>query len=55
MLTTQLFFQGDQYLDTDAGNAIKPDLIIPLEKAEAKDGTGLRATYQFVLEPQRSA
>lgn len=54
-LTTQLFFQGDQYLDTDAGNAVKPDLIIPLEKAEAKDGTRLRATYQFVLEPQRSA
>jgi catechol 1,2-dioxygenase len=52
-LTTQLFFHGDEYLGSDAGNAVKPDLIIPLHKADAGSGAGLRATYDFVLEPQR--
>jgi catechol 1,2-dioxygenase len=52
-LTTQLFFHGDEYLGSDAGNAVKPDLIIPLQKADTENGIGLRATYDFVLEPQR--
>jgi catechol 1,2-dioxygenase len=54
-LTTQLFFRGDEYLDSDAGNAVKPDLIIPIEQATAENGTGLRARYDFVLEPQASS
>jgi catechol 1,2-dioxygenase len=55
-LTTQLFFTGGDYLDTDAGNAVKPDLIIPL--ATSQDGADgpdsqptRRANYDFVLEP----
>ncbi|MEZ0095286.1 catechol 1,2-dioxygenase [Streptacidiphilus sp. EB129] len=54
-LTTQLFFSGDPYLDQDAGNAVKPDLIIPLEKITTEDAVGFRATYDFVIEPQVSA
>jgi catechol 1,2-dioxygenase len=55
-LTTQLFFSGGDHLDTDAGNAVKPDLIIPLRKmdepAGPDRGVGFTATYHFVLEPQ---
>jgi catechol 1,2-dioxygenase len=50
-LTTQLFFSGDQYLGSDAGNAVKPGLVIPLLKADDEDRPGFRATYDFVLEP----
>lgn len=56
-LTTQLFFDGGQYLDSDAGNAVKPGLIIPLRKLEPSAGpgaerVGFTATYDFVLEAQ---
>ena len=55
-LTTQLFFTGDAYLDSDAGNAVKPGLVIPLEKTEGQHGDratlDFRASYDFVLEPQ---
>ncbi|GAC1596126.1 MAG: catechol 1,2-dioxygenase [Acidimicrobiales bacterium] len=50
-LTTQLFFNDDQYLASDAGNAVKPGLVIPLVKTEGEDPPGFRATYDFVLEP----
>ena len=55
-LTTQLFFDGAEYLDSDAGNAVKPDLIIPLKKTgdpmELGNGRiGFTAAYDFVLEP----
>jgi catechol 1,2-dioxygenase len=50
-LTTQLFFTGDEHLDTDAGNAVKDDLIIPLAKLDGDHGSGFRASYDFVLEP----
>ncbi|MBV8296583.1 MAG: catechol 1,2-dioxygenase [Acidimicrobiia bacterium] len=56
-LTTQLFFTGGAYLDSDAGNAVKPDLIIPLTKLDEPTGPdqrpGFTASYQFVLEPQQ--
>ncbi|MBV8162020.1 MAG: catechol 1,2-dioxygenase [Acidimicrobiia bacterium] len=56
-LTTQLFFSGGAYLDSDAGNAVKPDLIIPLTKLDESRGPdeerlGFTADYHFVLEPQ---
>lgn len=55
-LTTQLFFTGDAYLDCDAGNAVKPGLIIPLEKSaglhDDSATIGFRASYDFVLEPR---
>ena len=56
-LTTQLFFSGGEYLDSDAGNAVKPDLIIPRKKTDivtigGEKRVGFTAAYDFVLEPQ---
>jgi catechol 1,2-dioxygenase len=56
-LTTQLFFDGGQYLDSDAGNAVKPGLIIPLQKMDSArepgaERVGFTAEYDFVLEAQ---
>jgi catechol 1,2-dioxygenase len=56
-LTTQLFFEGGEFLDSDAGNAVKPDLIIPLKEAgdpiePGQDRFGFSAAYDFFLEPQ---
>jgi catechol 1,2-dioxygenase len=52
-ITTQLFFQGGEYLDNDVASAVKPELILrPTE--EGGDGSGRRrfgVTYDFVLEP----
>lgn len=50
-LTTQLFFNDDPYLGSDAGNAVKPGLVIPLIKNQDEDRPGFTATYNFVLEP----
>jgi len=47
-LTTQLFFEGEDYLDHDVASAVKPDLI--LSPAPDQDGT-LSVTYDFVLQP----
>ena len=56
-LTTQLFFEGEEYLDNDVASAVKPELILrPTE--ESGDGSGPRrygVTYDFVLEPAPSA
>jgi Protocatechuate 3,4-dioxygenase beta subunit len=57
-LTTQLFFMGGEYLDSDAGNAVKDDLIIPLNKTHGSErrgesAVGLSCSYDFVLEPHR--
>jgi catechol 1,2-dioxygenase len=54
-LTAQLFFTGDAYLNSDAANAVKPALTLPLDKTDTgrKDGAArYRASYDFVLEPQ---
>jgi catechol 1,2-dioxygenase len=52
-ITTQLYFQGGEYLDNDVASAVKPELILrPTE--EGGDGSGRRrygVTYDFVLEP----
>ncbi|MEA3082287.1 MAG: catechol 1,2-dioxygenase [Sphingomonadales bacterium] len=54
-LTAQLFFTDDTYLDSDAANAVKGDLIITLEKPDRSDTGGehadYHAHYDFVLEP----
>jgi catechol 1,2-dioxygenase len=54
-VTTQLYFQGGEWLDSDVAEAVKPELV--LDPQDAGDGT-LRATYDFQLEPateQRAA
>ncbi|WP_290050876.1 catechol 1,2-dioxygenase [Amycolatopsis solani] len=46
-ITTQLYFQGGQWLDSDVAEATKPELVLD----PRPDGDGrLRATYDFVLE-----
>ncbi len=46
-ITTQLYFQGGEWLDSDIAEATKPELV--LSPQEQPDGR-LRAEYDFVLE-----
>ena len=50
-VTTQLFFTGDEYLDSDVASATKPELV--LDPRPTGNGTEIRADYDFVLEPER--
>jgi catechol 1,2-dioxygenase len=49
LITTQLYFEGGEYLDSDIASATKPQLIIA--PGEAGDGSGAEVTYDFVLDP----
>jgi catechol 1,2-dioxygenase len=50
LVTTQLYFEGGDYNDSDIASAVKPELIIkPTAKA---DGTGNEVSYDFVLDPE---
>ena len=50
LITTQLYFQGDEHVADDIASAVKPELILaPTERA---DGKGREVTYNFVLDPQ---
>ncbi|MEU0469390.1 catechol 1,2-dioxygenase [Amycolatopsis thermoflava] len=49
-VTTQLYFAGGDWLDTDVAQATKPDLVLSPRPQE--DGK-LRAEYDFELEPVR--
>jgi catechol 1,2-dioxygenase len=40
-LTTQLFFEGEEYLDNDVASAVKPELILRPDE-EPGDGSGRR-------------
>jgi protocatechuate 3,4-dioxygenase beta subunit len=46
LLTTQLYFEGDPFLDEDA--FVKPSLVRPLEG----DASGWRVTFDIVLAPE---
>jgi catechol 1,2-dioxygenase len=46
-ITTQLYFTGGEWLDSDVAEAVKPELVLTPE--DQGDGTR-RATYDFVLE-----
>lgn len=47
-ITSQLYFSGGDWLDSDVASATKPELI--LTPTHGSDGT-VRASYDFVLEP----
>ncbi|MDA3626039.1 catechol 1,2-dioxygenase [Saccharopolyspora sp. WRP15-2] len=47
-ITTQLYFEGGEWLDSDVAEATKPELVLDLRPHG--DGA-LRADYDFVLEP----
>ena len=47
-ITTQLYFAGGEYLDSDVAEATKPELVLDPQD----DGTGTRrSSYDFELEP----
>ncbi len=49
VITTQLYFEGGDYLETDIADAVKPELVLaPTPRAE---GSGNEVTYDFVLDP----
>lgn len=52
-LTTQLYFQGDEFLDSDVASAVKDELILPLEPAGSNEGSHLTLRYDFQLAPTR--
>ncbi|MGY1824636.1 catechol 1,2-dioxygenase [Geodermatophilus sp. SYSU D00079] len=48
-ITTQLYFAGGEWLDSDVAEATKPELV--LDPQDTGDGTRA-VTYDFVLEPE---
>jgi len=49
LITTQLYFEGGEYVDTDIADAVKPELMLaPTPRA---DGQGNEVTYDFALAP----
>jgi catechol 1,2-dioxygenase len=49
LITTQLYFDGGDYVGTDIADAVKPELMLaPTPRA---DGQGNEVTYDFVLDP----
>jgi len=61
-LTTQLYFEGDRYLDSDVASGVRDGLITSLmrrESAAELAARGLREpyfelTYDLVLAPERA-
>ncbi|MDQ1631642.1 MAG: catechol 1,2-dioxygenase [Frankiaceae bacterium] len=49
LITTQLYFTGDQYISTDIADAVKPELV--LDPQPSPNGSGRQVTYDFVLDP----
>ena len=50
-LTTQLYFAGDEFLDSDAARAVKDDLILPLEPGTSDGKAYLTLRYDLRLAP----
>ena len=50
-LTSQLYFDGDEYLDSDVANAVRDGLVLTLES----DDSGHVARYDFVLDLSRQS
>jgi catechol 1,2-dioxygenase len=48
-VTTQLYFDGGDYVDSDVAQAVKPELI--LRPTPAASGVGNEVTYDFPLDP----
>jgi catechol 1,2-dioxygenase len=59
-LTTQIYFEGDAYLDSDVVGAVKDSLVVRPERHEAPDDLARASldrpfcacSYHFVLQPQ---
>ncbi|MEU9380564.1 dioxygenase [Streptomyces sp. NPDC048279] len=51
-LVTQLYFEGDPYLDSDCAEGVKQGLIIPLSKTDVDGDSWTHGEFTFVLQPQ---
>jgi catechol 1,2-dioxygenase len=49
LVTTQLYFEGGEYVGTDIADAVKPELM--LAPTPRTDGEGNEVTYDFALAP----
>ncbi|MQA62497.1 MAG: hypothetical protein GEU86_13610 [Actinophytocola sp.] len=49
LITTQLYFQGGDHVDSDIASAVKPELILAPKPASSGEGNEVR--YDFVLDP----
>lgn len=49
LVTTQLYFDGGEYLETDIAAAVKPELV--LRPTPSASGAGEEVTYDFALDP----
>lgn len=49
-LTSQLYFEGGEYLDSDVANAVRDGLVVGLRS----EGTRRLVEYTFLLEPART-
>ena len=50
-LTTQLYFQGDELLNSDVASVVKDDLIVPLQPAGSDEGSRRTLRCDFQLAP----
>jgi catechol 1,2-dioxygenase len=53
MLTTQIYFEGDPWIDEDVVGAVKAPLIIALERREDDRGQYAACSFDFVLPHAR--
>lgn len=49
LITTQLYFEGGDYVTDDVAQAVKPELV--LHPVPASSGNGEEVTYDFALDP----
>lgn len=50
LITTQLYFEGDEHVADDIASAVKPELV--LAPTDRTDGAGREVTFNFLLDPQ---
>lgn len=50
-LITQLYFEGDPYLDSDSCSGVKRELVVPVTKTEIEGEPWHQVQYDFVLQP----
>lgn len=48
-LITQLYFEGDPYLDSDSCSGVKNELVVPVTKTEIDGEAWQQVRYDFVL------
>lgn len=51
-LVTQVYFEDDPYLETDAASGVKDDLVVPVGKTEIDGHSWHLVEFDFVLQAQ---